>query len=112
MAHVPHVTPSAAGQDVRLLEAARRGDLSAVKQLIGDGADPNQTDANGETPLLFAAMSGHLAVAKLLLAAGADASRRDSLGYDAYSAAQFFGDLRGTTRPPFDEIMRAIQGEP
>jgi ankyrin repeat protein len=109
MAQIPSVHRKSPEQDVRLLEAARAGDVSRVAALLEAGAEIDAADANGETALLFAAMAGHLAVVSYLVAAGADATRKDNLGYDAYTAAMFFGDFRGATMPPFAEIMAAIR---
>ena len=57
----------------------------------------------------LAAMAGHLGVVRQLIVVGADITHKDSLGYDAYTAAMFFGDFRGATVPPFDEIMAAVR---
>ncbi len=109
MTQVPIVEPRFPDQDVRLLEAARRGELSAVNELLEAGAEIDVTDAAGHTPLLFAAMAGRSSVVRRLVEAGADVAHRDALGYDAYTAAMYFGDFKGATLPPFDEIMALVQ---
>lgn len=91
------------------MKAARDGDASRVAALLEAGAEIDATDANGETSLIFAAMAGHLAVVRLLVEAAADATHKDDYGYTAYTAAMFFGDFRGATRPPFDQIMAAVK---
>lgn len=54
-----------------LLDAVNAGDLIRVRELLRDGADPNQLGLNG-TALHLAAQLGHVAVAAALLDAGAD----------------------------------------
>ncbi|MCC5952014.1 MAG: ankyrin repeat domain-containing protein [Acidimicrobiia bacterium] len=67
------------GHDLRmqvaeLSEAARVGDLGAVRRLLEEGADP-ALDDDENTALHDALDQGHLAVARELLAAGADPMR-------------------------------------
>ncbi len=109
MVQIPFVRPKSSGQDVRLLEAARNGDVSRVAELLQAGAEIDATDANGHTALILAAMAGHLPVVRSLVEAGADTTHKDNLGYDAYTAAMFFGDFRGVITPPFDEIMAVVK---
>ncbi len=109
MVQVPTVQARFPEQDVRLLEAARAGDASRVASLVEAGVSVDTTDANGESALLFAAMAGHLAIVKQLVAAGADITHKDNQGWDAYHAAMFYGDFRGATMLPFDEIMAAVR---
>ncbi len=90
---------------MRLLFAARSGSAAEVESLIESGVDVNSPDANGVTPLIFAAMSGSLKVVEALLAEGADRSHEDDLGYTVYKAAMLYGDFRGATQPPHDQIM-------
>lgn len=97
-------------QDTSLHEAARSGDVRAVERLLGAGAEVDRKDANGHTPLLFAAMAGHVGVVRVLLKSGANRDIEDDLGYTAYKAAMLFGDFRGATRPPFDEVMALLKG--
>ena len=108
MVQVPPVEFRDPSQDVQLLVAARHGDLKEVQKLIAKGADVNMADDNGVTPLIFAAMAGKTDVVRELLKAGADANAKDSMGYDAYGAAMFFGDLKGMTVPPFDRILKIL----
>lgn len=55
-----------------LHEAARRGDLRKIKELLGRGENVNARDAIGYTPLHYAAKSGHLDVVQFLVENGAD----------------------------------------
>lgn len=61
-----YVTPTS------LQEAARRGDLAAVKNLLAKGTDVNAKDEGGAAALLWAVSRNQGPVAELLLANGAD----------------------------------------
>ncbi len=61
-----------------LLAAARKGDLAAVKALVGKGADVNTRTHYGVTPLFYAAANGHLEVVRLLIDKGADPNPKDT----------------------------------
>ncbi len=54
-----------------LLDAARRGELAAVRELIHGGADVDAARGDGMTALHFAAERGHAEVARALIDAGA-----------------------------------------
>ena len=60
------------GPSVDIHEAARTGNIEAVKQHLADGADVNVKDKSGSTPLRLAAEFGHKEVAELLITKGAD----------------------------------------
>ena len=66
--------------DRALLDAARRGDVAAVRAALKDGADVNAAQGDGLTGLHLAAQSGSLEVAKVLLAAGAKADAKTRIG--------------------------------
>ena len=54
-----------------LFEAAEKGDIDRVKQLVTEGADINaQITSHGETALHIASARGHLKIVELLLAKG------------------------------------------
>jgi ankyrin repeat protein len=52
--------------------AVRRGDVQAVREMLGGGADVNARDRHGQTALMLAAHRGHREVVEVLVAAGAD----------------------------------------
>jgi len=83
--------------DGSLRKAAQDGDVAAVAQLLGEGADPNQSDA------LFAAVErGQQATADYLLAHGAKPNRwidgRDRLPMSAEGSAVFAAAKAGNRR--------------
>jgi len=88
--------------DGPLHDAAKRGDVSAVQQLLGDGVDCNQQDATGATPLHLAAEKGHAKIAALLLRAGADLSRVNRSGWTSLHAA-----ARGGSAELVDMLLQA-----
>ena len=63
-----------------LLLAAFRSDVSAVRLLLENGADPNLTSAFGSSPLHRAAWSCSLEITSLLLEAGADPNKKTGVG--------------------------------
>jgi hypothetical protein len=57
---------------MKLLEAIKAGNVELTQELIGRGADLNQSDKNGWRPLNWAAAKGRLEIVHLLLKNGAD----------------------------------------
>ena len=55
-----------------LMFAARSGDLESVQLLLANGANVNETAADGHSPLLISTVRGHVALATFLLQQGAD----------------------------------------
>jgi ankyrin repeat protein len=84
-----------------LINAAKRGDLAAVKDLLAKGADVNAKTRYDQTPLMFAADKGHVEVVKLLLAAGADVNVVDTF-YKSFTA------LVGATREGHAEVVKLL----
>ena len=65
-----------------LVEAAKAGNVTAVREWLESGGDPNDTDSRGCTLLLKVVITGeisdaHLDVARLLLSHGADVNKSD-----------------------------------
>lgn len=71
----------------RLLYAAERGSMPALRSILSEGVDPNAADYDGRTALMLASSRGHAGVVEALLAAGADPCRGDALGGCALSEA-------------------------
>ena len=57
---------------ISIHQAAKDGNIEAVKQDLADGTDVNAKDDKGRTPLHDAAEGGHKEIAELFIAAGAD----------------------------------------
>ena len=63
------------------MEAARTGNVEAMKVLLDHGADVNAKETlRGTTPLMWAADEGHAAAIKLLIDHGADIKARSDPG--------------------------------
>jgi ankyrin repeat protein len=60
----------------RLIGAAARGDVAAVRDLLNGGADPNAIDGDDWSPLLRAVLGGSVEIVGTLLDAGADVDSR------------------------------------
>ncbi len=76
-----------------LLQAAERGQLSRVEELLASGVSANDKDAEGETALMKAAANNHVAVIRSLFAKRADCDERDKNGEDALMKAAEKGHL-------------------
>jgi hypothetical protein len=70
-----------------LLDAARRGNIQAVRSTIAAGAGVECRDKDRRTPLMLAAQSGDPDVVRLLLEQGAKPGSRDKDGLTAYGLA-------------------------
>jgi|TARA_B100002003_G_scaffold82034_1_gene76522 ankyrin repeat protein len=71
-----------------LIDAARNGNIEAVKQAIADGADVNAKDGKGGgTALIFASYDGNTEIAKLLISKGADVNAKSKYGYTPLNRA-------------------------
>ncbi len=66
--------------DIAIYEAAREGNIEAVKQHIAAGTDVNAKDNDGWTPLFIAAGKGHKEIVELLLANGAEVNAKGDGG--------------------------------
>ena len=58
--------------DISIQDAAREGNIKAIKQHIAAGTDVNAKGDGESTPLHWAAYGGHKETAELLIAEGAD----------------------------------------
>ena len=61
----------------QLSKAAARGDTDSVLQLLEDGADVNERDADGRTPVMTATRGNHVETVRALIEAGADIDLQD-----------------------------------
>lgn len=73
--------------DLPLIEAAARGGVSEVEDLLARGASVRATDADGRTPLVAAAYGNHVEVAQMLLSRGGDPDEKDATVQSAYLIA-------------------------
>lgn len=87
------VHPARAEGAADLLEAARRGDASAVLVLLAEGVAVDAIGPGGETALHAAAAAGHDEVVESLLAAGAEVDRMEFDGDTALTNAAYFGHV-------------------
>jgi ankyrin repeat protein len=60
--------------------AAKQNDSGTVRLLVGNGANPNQTDDEARTGLHYGAMSGNLRIIAILIKAGANLDPKEKLG--------------------------------
>lgn len=66
------IAPFPTDEDVALYNAAERGRLARVRELIAGGASPDASVPGDGSPLIAAARNGHVDVSQALLDAGAD----------------------------------------
>ncbi|CAD6195177.1 unnamed protein product [Caenorhabditis auriculariae] len=74
-----------------LLEAASKGDLDKVTELLESGADVDSKDFVGATPIYWASEKGHLEVVRLLLDHEADVEIANKDGWTPLLSASFYG---------------------
>jgi uncharacterized protein len=76
-----------------LHDAAARGDVAEIEQLIAEGEKPNIQDAKSRTPLHVAAFVRKYDAARALLRLGADPNALDAERYDIVTIAAVNRDL-------------------
>ena len=93
-----------------LLDPLRRVNVSALRLLLRNGADPNVADARGTTPLMLAMhhSEAYCPLAPILLKAGANPHARDVLGRTALHHARSHLGLE-TFRPTASRGERPLQ---
>ncbi|MBF9232147.1 ankyrin repeat domain-containing protein [Microvirga sp. BT350] len=79
--------------DLSLIEAAGRGDVASVRDLLAKGAGVNARDSQKRTALLAATQGDHVAAARMLIEAGADVNAQDYQRDSAYLLAGARGYL-------------------
>lgn len=78
--------------------AARDGDVNKVRALLAQGANPNLSNDNGETPLHAAAVKNHQGVILVLIQHDADVNATTVKGWTPlHSAARFGADISLST---------------
>jgi ankyrin repeat protein len=64
--------------DLRLHEAASRGDLTAIRSLLAEGVSVDARDTDGRTPVMAATVARQTDAVRTLIDAGADVDIRDN----------------------------------
>ena len=82
--------PAASSEDL-LFDAARRGDVSALRSLLATGLAVDMANANGFTPLVLAAYDNQAEATAFLLGAGANPNAQDVAGNTALMGVSFRG---------------------
>jgi len=77
-----------------LLDAASRGDATAVRAQLAAGASLESRDARGWTPLMLAAALGHASVVQILLEEGADPNSQATDGSTPLIGAAVGGHMK------------------
>src|SRR5437899_12646141 len=85
--------PLVCGADVRLLDAVRRGDRNAVRELLRNHVDVNVAQPDGSTALLLAADRNDPELVDLLIKAGANVNARNDYGATPLYAASAGGNI-------------------
>jgi hypothetical protein len=67
-------------REISILDAAKGGNIAAVKQHISTGTDVSVKNELGMTPLFLATGMGHKEIAELLISKGADVNAKDKNG--------------------------------
>ncbi|XP_013421440.1 POTE ankyrin domain family member A isoform X2 [Lingula anatina] len=79
------------GDDWRLTDACRLGDMARVTQLLESGVNPNCSDQHGNTPLHYAASGGHYNIGLTLLNRQADINAINKNGQNALHLSSSHG---------------------
>jgi ankyrin repeat protein len=81
--------PTAEAPDISIHDAAKEGNIEAVKQRLAAGTDVNVKDDGGTCSLHFASVYGHKEIVELLIASGADVNAQSGVGTPLHLAAGF-----------------------
>ena len=84
--------PTGKALNISIHDAARTGNIEAVKQHLTAGTDVNAMDKHGGTPLLWAISSvSHKEIAELLISKGADVNAKDKMSMTPLHYAAAYG---------------------
>jgi len=86
-------------EDARLVEAAARGDLTSVREMLRRGVDVDSRDARGRTAVTAAVYADDLELVRALIETGADVDVQDEIRTNALLATGEMGNA---------EILRAV----
>src|SRR5438552_4122042 len=81
-----------AATDQRLVDAAKKADLTTVRALLRQHLDVNASEADGSTALHWAAQQDNLEMAGLLIGAGADVKAATRYGVTPLLLASMNGN--------------------
>ena len=73
---------------IPLTQAVTSGDERAVRTLLAEGADVNESTSGGQTALILAVIFGRTNLVRILVNAGADPQLHDNLGLNAIEWAK------------------------
>ena len=101
---------TSASMDVDALKAAlKAGDVTAVREWLENGGDPNDSDGRGCTPLIRVVgaarviSEAHLDVARLLLSHGADVNKSDTDSFTPVHCCAIFP--KQSSRGPLIQLL-------
>ncbi len=90
----PPVIPATFGQDAdSIWNAAKTGNIEAIKEQLSGGTDVNARHRSGATPLSMAAVAGEIEAVKFLLSQGADINAKNNDGQSPLHGASFLGRM-------------------
>lgn len=89
----PGAAPAFINVNNELLSAASSGDTAAAARLLGQGADVDAKNNQGDTPLMLATKSGKIDTAKLLIEKGSNLEAKNNVGETALVAACTAGNV-------------------
>ena len=96
---VPDLPPEQARSlGVRMAEAAQARDSARVRELLGQGADPDQGSADGTPAIVWAAHYSEHDMLRALIRYGADVNAASRLGLTALHEASARGDADAAER--------------
>jgi ankyrin repeat protein len=107
----------AAAEDSRntLIEASKKGDVTALLSALKSHADVNAGGPDGSTALQWATHGNHAAAVELLLKAGAKVDTSSSFGVTALSEAAGNGNaqiIEMLVQAGADPNLKSVEGEP